>query len=184
MPDIVLTIALNADDGSISWGGGDSFSTSAGTMGKNSMADWQACWAVFKNVQIPQGMTIASAYLTCMAGGSDSSTTCKVKVYGSNQNTVAVPTSHAEVDAVTKTTAVVNGITLPSWTADTSYAVGGDIKTVIQETISRAGWVAGNNLMMYITDDGSSNYAKREAKQKGWTLTITLPAGYPKIIYL
>jgi hypothetical protein len=182
-PSIVLTVALNADDGMIGWGGGDTFSTAdSAYMGKNSSADWQACWAVFKGIQIPQGYTIASAYLTCVSGTSDSSTTCKVKVRSSNQDTVVVPTSHAEVDAITKTTAVVSGITLPAWTAATTYAVGGDIKTVIQETINRAGWVAGNNLMIYVEDDGSSNYASRRAAQKGWTLTITLAGGaFPQV---
>jgi len=108
----------------------------------------------FKNVIIPQGATIDSAFIRVIAYENESSS-CLPRIYANDIDNAVNPTSKAEASFLVKTTAKI-AWTLPAFTTGGSYD-SPEIKTVIQEVVDRVGWASGNSLMVIINEDGYSS---------------------------
>lgn len=109
----------------------------------------------FLNVTIPQGATITSAVLSLTADlltGAIGNVDTKVRAVAAD-NAVA-PTDTTTYNALVRTTASVN-FDPTSWDLGTNYN-SPDIATVVQEVISRAGWVSGNALTIMWEDRASA----------------------------
>lgn len=109
----------------------------------------------FINVMIPRGSPIESAILTLRASATGGLALTRVDGH-LHDNSPTFTTTDGDVDGRGHTLA--NRSWDPSeWIAGTSYA-SPDIKAVIQDIISRPGWVSGNALtILHIDDDGPIN---------------------------
>jgi len=97
----------------------------------------------FNNVTVPQGQTIANAYLelcTSDTGWDD----IYVTIYGNDVDNSNDFGTEADVTGRTLTTASVD------WTAlnqgNTTWATSPTITTIVQEIVDRASWSSGNDL--------------------------------------
>jgi hypothetical protein len=112
--------------------------------------------ARFRNVTIPQGATVDSAFFNIYAH-EDEEDEAKVKVYAeASDNSNAFGESEALSDRVW-TTAFVGWNITEAWTMWQPYR-SPDLKTVIQEVISRTGWQSGNAITLFLRgeDQGAS----------------------------
>ena len=111
----------------------------------------------FSAVDIPQGATIAHAYVQFMVDQGTSGAT-SLRIEGqSSDNAPAFATSTRNISSRARTTAAVQWSPV-SWM--TIGAAGVDQRTpnlapIIQEIVNRAGWVRGNALVIIITGTGS-----------------------------
>ena len=105
----------------------------------------------FQNVTVPQGATIASAYLKPYQSGYPSRT---VSVKGFDKDNVSAPRSGSDLAASNFTTAgITNFVT---GTGD-GQKTSPDIKTIVQEIVNRSGWSSGNSMMFALWIELSSS---------------------------
>ena len=114
---------------------------------------------LFRNVQIPQGATIDSAYIqfVCKSAGADD---ISIEIYGVDSVTVdSIFDILNGVSGKAKTAATIDWSPAP-WIAEfdinpeerTPY-----LNTIIDEIVGKDGWVAGNNLMFVLTGTVDEN---------------------------
>lgn len=123
----------------------------------------------FTNVTVPNGATINSAKITLKANNNYSNATCKVKIYGVDEDNFSGFGGTVKPSTITKTTAVSNW-TIGSWSANTAYD-SADISTSVAEITSRAGWASGQAMGFVFIDDSSSASAYRRAIPKNSSAT-------------
>ncbi len=106
------------------------------------------------NVTVPAGSTITSAYITLAIWYDSSSVTVKNLIKGIDEDDTA---GYAGGDATGRatTTATVAWNPSSTWTDDVDQT-SGDIKSIIQEIVDRAGWASGNAIGIRIDDNGST----------------------------
>jgi hypothetical protein len=109
----------------------------------------------FRSVAVPTGVTITSAIIRFTAASTDSVTTCNADIVGEDNGTPAVFSTYADFAGRDRTTAVVDWDGLGTWTVGNTYDTP-DISTIIQEIIDRGDWADGNDLVVFVEDDGSS----------------------------
>lgn len=98
----------------------------------------------FPNVEVPQGATIVSALMTFIIAGAGPDDPNLV-MYGNDVDDAASFAVEADINSRARTTANV------SWVQDnigTGSKTAPDIATLLQEVVSRAGWVSGNDFMV------------------------------------
>lgn len=111
----------------------------------------------FTNITIPQGSVITSAYITYVRGSGSSNTfNFNYKYIGVDEDDTGTLTSSDTCRTRTHTTASVDwDFTLsPGSSGDIIYSP--DISNIIQEIIDRVGWTSGNDLGLYLFNDGTS----------------------------
>lgn len=107
----------------------------------------------FQNVAVPQGATITSASIEVEAASNDSeATSLTIKGEGNDNSSLFVSTGN-DISSRTQTIASVNWNSIPAWTAGSRYQTP-DIKTVIQEIVSRSGWCGNNALTVFLEGTG------------------------------
>ena len=119
-------------------------------------------YLIFDNIQVPQGSLITGAYLTFTADSTESLTTVNATIRAIDEDNAIPPQTYGELKKVPKTTATVYWSNIPTWFTDVSYN-SPEIKTVIQELVDRTGWQSGNQLVILLEDDNSTNGAYRSA---------------------
>lgn len=130
--------------------------------------------ARFQNVKIPQGVTISSATWSYTAWDNDASTDNITLFAEDEDDSVAISTTFSNDESPynkTPTTASTNW-TLPNQVNGTVYT-SEDISAVIQEVISREGWVHGNDLTILIRNNGATENHNAENWDSGVT-TLTV----------
>jgi hypothetical protein len=108
----------------------------------------------FLNVAIPKDSTITAAYLTLQSYyGSECGTVVNSRISAEKADNPATFSTLADFDArwANRTDARVDWDNIPAWIGDIDYT-SPEIKTVIQEIISRAGWASGNALVIFWDD--------------------------------
>lgn len=115
----------------------------------------------FASVSVPSGVTISTAHITLTASDPKSGATCNLVVSADDADDPAAPTSAADINGRTHTSATVSWSSVPSFTAGNTYDTP-EIKTVVQELIDRGGWSSGNAMLFLIDNDGSSTDANRD----------------------
>lgn len=110
----------------------------------------------FENPNIPQGAVINSAYLVVTSSGTYNQDTVNSIIQGEDTDTAAIFSTIANYQGRTRTIASVNWNGIPDWVLGSDY-VSGDISTVIEEIVSRAGWVQAVSDMVLFWDDHSAS---------------------------
>jgi hypothetical protein len=138
--------AVSGDDAGIY---GSYFYDTAAQIGIGNALGARHAMIRFPNVTIPVGSVIDTAKLTFNAHQDNAGNDTNVIIYGVAADNPVAPTSVAEFNALTLTTAYVNWDDIENWTQDSNYDTP-SIKTIIQEIADRAGWASGNALIMVI----------------------------------
>ncbi|MFH2098504.1 MAG: hypothetical protein ABIJ95_03260, partial [Pseudomonadota bacterium] len=139
-------------------------------------------------VAIPQGAVINTATLDVVADANFSNTVV-VEVYAHAADDSAPPASEAAYNALSLTTASVTWTINAAWVTGTTYT-SPDLAAVIQEVISRPGWVSGGAitlLMVFVSATGDRRFrsieysggASKEALSVDWTAGTTEVAAPP-----
>ncbi len=124
--------------------------------------------ARFANVIIPHAAAITSAYLVIDAYTGASATTVNSMIRGqASDNAPTFTTNRVDFDSRPRTAAGVAWTNIPPWTASVIYH-SPDISSVIQEIVDRPGWQAGNSLVIFWEDDGSTGTAARQGRSFNW----------------
>ena len=145
---------------------GEGWEVEVGDMSRGS-SDLELYWddgpqyvgVLFRDVPIPQGTTIDSAYIqfVCKSAGADDIT---IEIYGVDSVTVdSIQAAKYSISDKAHTTASLDWIPDP-WIVQydakpeerTPY-----LNTIINEIVAKEGWVAGNNLMFVLTGSVDEN---------------------------
>jgi hypothetical protein len=160
MATLSRQISQNIDDIDITISGGtpSSNQTSALNIG-NPGAVLRNIGLRFLNVTIPQGAVINSAIIRFVSL-STKNPTVDNQIQGIDEdNTAQFDVSPDPQDTPynrTKTTALVQWDGSISQTAEANLDTP-DITSIVQEIVDRGGWVSGNAMAFYLSDDGSSS---------------------------
>ncbi len=139
-----------ADDAS--WYSGGSFDSIGLEFGHDG-AQTVSAFFRFNNVVLPQGALITSGSLTLFdLSGFGPSPTLRIRAIAEDNATA--PTTAADANGRTLTTASRAWLGT-SWTGSGNANTTPDLSAIIQEVISRPGWVIGNSIVIYVMDDGS-----------------------------
>jgi len=110
----------------------------------------------FRNVTIPQGAIIDSAFLHIYAH-EDEADLAKVNISAEFADNSAIFTEEELISSRTWTTAKIDWNIAEPWTMWQPYRTP-DLKSLVQEVIDREGWVSGNALTLFFRgeDQGAS----------------------------
>jgi len=111
------------------------------------------CGLRFTNINIPQDATIQSAYLKLRCRVSRSATAVNSRISGDDSDNAATFSTKEDFDNrySNRTAARVDWDDIPAWALDVEYT-SPDIGSVIQEIVSRAGWLSGNAVALFWED--------------------------------
>jgi hypothetical protein len=155
-PPVTIDERISFDDddseeaissGSIDWGSSDL------ELGEESSP--QIVGMRWRNITIPQGATITSAYIEFTADEVQTGTPVNVTFWGEDADNAAVFENVAyNISPRTKTSASVAWNNVPAWPTVGETHQSPDISTVIQEIVNRPGWASGNALVVLVTGSG------------------------------
>lgn len=112
----------------------------------------QAAGLRFQHLAIPQGVTVASAYLEFECDEADSSETSITIQAQASDDPLTFGSTTNDITSRPLTTASVGWEPTP-WTVNGRYQ-SPDLKAVVQEVVDRPGWSAGNSMVFVITGSG------------------------------
>jgi PKD repeat protein len=160
----IQTITLQVSGASDDVNEDGSTFTTGGTvwLGTGSSASASYTGLRFASVPIPAGATITSAHLEFYSAQSQW-LNLSLRFAGQAADTSATFSSSSRPSGRTLTTAVVNHSSNVSWSANTWYSLD-EIKTIVQEIISRPGWQAGNSLAIIARGTGIGAWARKFAQ--------------------
>lgn len=112
---------------------------------------------IFRNLNIPQGATITSAYIQFTTDETNSGTTNLIIRGQATNNASAFTTTNGNISsrALTNASVVWNNIT--AWNSVGQAGSGQrtpDLSNIVQEIVNRSGWAAGNAMAMIINGTG------------------------------
>lgn len=122
----------------------------------------------FQTITIPQGATINTAYLTFICPSARAGTVVKSRISAEDVNDAPTfANDRAAFDArwANRTTARMDWDSIPAWTLGASYnspTTDGvtTFASIIKEIVDRAGWVSGNDIVIFWDDfDDRSTHA-------------------------
>src|SRR5574340_90684 len=155
----VLSPAANADQGYVF---SSSISTTSPIEFGNKAATSESAFIRFPDVFIPHTAVIVSAKLKFIAASAQTATDCMVNIYGSAEDNAAAPTGSADYAAKPVTTSVTSWAGVDSFNkANNIEYASPELKSIIQEIISRPKWAQGNAILLLIKDNSSSSGAYR-----------------------
>ncbi len=129
-------------------------------MGRNATGDSDRNSGLrFLNLTIPDGATILSAKLTGKSYAAYDNTV-NLKIRGELSLEPATFSTYANFAARSKTTSAVD------WDISTAWALGEtvesvDFAAVIQEIVNQEGWASGNDIVLFIENDGTAGTTRR-----------------------
>ena len=149
-------VTASADDGHIYSSSGFENSDSWIYFGYDDGTNRNHMFHRFSNVDIPKDAVIDEAYIDNYAYCTGTIGTINGRIYACAEDDSAACTSYSNYNAKSLTTAYVNW-DLVFTDTDLHVYQSGDIKTVIQEIVNRAGWVSGNHLQIMVKDIGTGS---------------------------
>lgn len=117
----------------------------------------------FQNVTIPKDAVIISAIIQLYCIYSYALDTCNVKIYAEDTDDAAAFSDESNYDGRSLTP--VSGIewsSIAAWTQGNWYD-SPDIATAIQNVVNREGWASGQDMVILIKDNNSTEGAARFA---------------------
>lgn len=168
-------IAVDGDDGFIySVAGFDN--TGAPRFGYDSTGPYaDDAWFRFQDIRLGDNITIESAYLYLKASTLNYGSP-ELIIDGDDTDSSIAPTSHADYDGKSRTTAQVTWDFATTWVNGTFYSTP-DIKSIIQEIIDRPSWASENDLTIFIRDDLGSGNNRRQVQDNTAVLIIEWSQG-------
>lgn len=125
-------------------------------------SDDQICGMRFRNINIPQGAVINSAYIQFYADGNHSDA-LNVDIYGEDIGDASTFSSSSNnLSNRNITFARVHWDNIENWTDNNLYNTP-DISSIIQEIVNREDWAALNDLVIFIEMDGSNGTRRAES---------------------
>ena len=107
----------------------------------------------FRNMTIPQGASIVSAYVEFETDATNSGT-CNLTIYGQDiDDAPTFTSSNSNISNRTKTSANVSW-SPSNWSTVSQKHQTSDISSIIQEIVNRGGWSSGNDIVIIITGSG------------------------------
>ena len=175
----VKTYQISADtddmeeraDGGLEWGSSDLELTQESSI--------QEIGLRFTNIDLVQGTSLESAYLTFHADESDSESTVLLFHGELIANSPTFSNSN-KVSTRTVTSADVTWSSVPSWSTG-NYYTSPNIKDLIQEVTSLPGWSVGNALSIIITGTGKRVAESHEGNGTPVTLVVEECVGCKEI---
>jgi len=135
----------------------------------------------FQNVDIPRGTIITNAYLEFTAYAGDSGAAEWVITGQATDNPVAFDDTFDNISARPRTgQSVTWTIPADAWVTGTKYQ-SPDISAIIQEIVGRAGWNAGNSLVLII-DSPAELYYRRVFSWDGAYASAADNGKEPKLV--
>ena len=110
---------------------------------------------LFRNIDIPQGATITSAYITFETDEVDTESTSVTIKADDSDNAADFTSSDNNLSNRMLTSAAVNWNNIPAWNTVSEKHQSPDITSVIQEIVDRSGWTEFNKIAIIITGTGS-----------------------------
>lgn len=157
MATVNVSANANASEIQESYGGGNwYYSELLAYIGKSDSYWTREAGFRFTNVTVPKNATITYVKITFVADANLAGQTPNLKIQGIDEDNTAVFSSGDKPRLRTKTTAQVDWDYTGSDTSGSSFYTP-DLKTIISEITTRAGWASGNAMGFYIKDDGGSN---------------------------
>ncbi|NIS88563.1 MAG: hypothetical protein GTN98_00500, partial [Woeseiaceae bacterium] len=156
---IDVSIAASSDDAEESLSTGSTSLSSSDLELVNDGAD-QEIGLRFLNLDIPQGATIDSAYVTFYAKNTSSGGPLDLTFYA--EKIGDAPTFVNATNNITnrtKTTASVTWSNLTDWSVADAAHQSPELKTIIQEVVNQGTWAANNNLAIIIS--GTAGQTRR-----------------------
>jgi hypothetical protein len=146
-------VSNDADDseeyissGSLDWGSSDL------ELGEEGSA--QIVGMRWRNITIPQGVTITSAYIEFTADENQAGTPVNLTFRGEAADNAAVFENAVDnISDRTPTSASVSWNDVPAWSTDETHQ-STDISPIIQEIVNLPGWASGNALVVLVTGSG------------------------------
>lgn len=108
----------------------------------------------FRDVTITNGTTITGAFIRFTCGQSQSGTDCNLAIFGEDNAAPAAFTTFADFTGRTRTGTSQVWNNVPAWTAGAEYD-SVDISAIVQEIVDLGGWASGNDLVIFMQDNGS-----------------------------
>jgi len=108
----------------------------------------------FQNVQVPQGVTISSAYIEFETDETGSTAT-SLTIYGQDiDNAPHFSSTAYDISDRPNTTASVAWNDIPSWNTVNEKHQTPDLSAIVHEIVNRDGWSSGNAMVFKITGSG------------------------------
>jgi len=175
-----------ADDGQATGTGGYGNALEYARLGNVGGTSYTG-WICFRSVNIPQGSTINSAVvkLTSWTNRSNGAVNLLLSAHDVDDGEPVYSDADFSTKYAQKTAAGVAWNNVGAWSYGVQYS-SPDITSVIQEIVNRPGWVAGNDILIFIANNGSSTSAYRQARMIELTapvlsVTWTEPSTAPKL---
>jgi len=124
-----------------------------GKSGGAGTSDWDTV-GVFRSITIPKDAEITAAVIIFTARISNGPNDVKVKIQAENVDDATPPTDDTDFHTRSLTSQVVNWDIPEAWVADREYR-SPDFSAVIQAIVDRAGWVSGQDIGIWVSDNVS-----------------------------
>lgn len=109
----------------------------------------------FRNITVPKGAKIVSAYIEFTTDEKDSGTTNLTIKGEASDDASGFSSSDYELSSRNKTSATVTWSDLDSWNSIDEEHKTPDLSSIVQEIVNRQGWSSGNDVALFIEGTGS-----------------------------
>jgi hypothetical protein len=130
-------------------------------MGVDGAGDANHTGVRFRNVTVANGAAVVSAFIRFVAAHNNPTTTCDLNIVGENNAAPAAFSTYADFIGRSQTSASVLWNNVSAWLAGAQYDTP-DISPVIQEIVDLGGWASGNDLVVFVEDNGSDTGGFRQ----------------------
>lgn len=188
-------VGAQADDGGFLRGSANLSTTgTTHSIGRNIAGASYFFGARFQTVPIPAGSTIDSVVMTIDAGSSSSANTVNWAVHCEDTADATQFSDTTDYFARNITSAAYQWASVPAFTADTAYKIGGstaNIKAPFVELFARTDWASGNDIVVLIYDSSSTNnrtrvlasYDHATYTEPRLDIWYTPPSGVPSVYH-
>lgn len=157
-------ITVSADDGQHISTGSFSNAGTAVNVGETGLV-WEGLFVRFQLNRVPQGSIITNANIQFEASSPDSTDVCRGKITADQADDAAAPLSSGQYIAGRQNFGTELTWLPPDQSSGDMVRTDDDVNidVVIQEIVSRAGWVVGNHIVLFVDDsednesDGGAN---------------------------
>lgn len=144
---VEVRVSGNFDDAEEDAGGGMSRTNDKLELGQQAWVGFR-----FRNVAIPQGVTITGAYIELRAADSNSENT-DLTIFGQDEDDPEqFSNGRDNISKRPRTAASVAWNNIPNWSSGNTYQ-SPDIAAIIQEIVDRSGWSSGNEMVIVLRSD-------------------------------
>jgi hypothetical protein len=116
----------------------------------------------FNNITIPQGMQVTNATITFVTDSTNSSATNLIIRAEDSDNAPPFTNDVQNVSSRNKVRSSVSWSNIEEWDTVGVQHTTPDIRILVQDVVSRSGWLSGNSICFIITGTGTRTATSRE----------------------